>query len=373
MNPLQYNSVGYFLLINLIQMTMKIFLHVKKLTVLTLLALFVSVNLFAQKSNGKQIIYVLDVNRINPVTGLHAEEPTITFFKNNGYTVHLFSTMNLSNATPEQLDSLDKADLVYLGRTVGSANLQSEDQRAKWNAIKAPVMTGNLWALRSNRAKWFDSETIGANQNESAVIEALIEKEDPVFGDLKGIVKFWTGPYNVINIAAATSTCNGTVLLGKYDDPIGVLFVRFQPFIEFYTGLNEMPVAERVFIGCSSDQAKDASGNVIFSYFGFSDEFKQVFLNEAGRLTGIFPKVHAEKFNNAKVNVYPNPVKNGLTVAMDNLRKVEIMDVSGRTMTSLLVQKNSIAVEVDHLNKGIYFLKATDKSGKSITKKIAKD
>lgn len=351
---------------------MKNYLQLRKLTVFILFALFVSGNMFAQTSNGKQIVYVLDAARINTVTGEHTEEPTIKFFRDNGYTVDLFPTFNLSNASQEQLDSLENADLVYMGRTIPSANLSSDDQRAKWNAITTPVMTGNQWALRNNRAKWFDSEDIGANHEEFAEIEALIETDDPVFGGLSGLVKFWTGPYNVINISAAPSTCNGTIMVGKYDDPIGVLFVRFQAYMEFYSGLNEMPMGERVFIGCASDQASDADGNVIYSYFGFTDEFKQVFLNEANRLAGVGTSVD-KKFNNTEVLVYPNPVKSSLSIKMNNLSKVQILDLSGRIVTSVNSKKSEMSIDVNHLNNGVYFLKTIDANGNSITKKVTKE
>jgi hypothetical protein len=70
----------------------------------------------------------------------------------------------------------------------------------------------------------------------------------------------------------------------------------------------------------------------------------------------------------ADVRLYPNPTSGMLTVDIEGLQKVEVIDAVGRIIIS---QNNGNRVDMSRLNNGIYTVRITV-DGKTIVKKVAK-
>src|SRR4030042_2512545 len=170
---------------------MKKLLQLKKFTFLFMLVLLFPGYMSAQEL----LIYVADTNAkqvLSPdgVTNdsVLAEAPTIAIFEEDGYDVQIFQITALSAADQSVIDMLNEADLIYIGRRVGSANFQSPEKEI-WNALYPPLMTENMWALRNIRMNWFNTENILFNTavEDSAILYATIETDqidDEVFDDL---------------------------------------------------------------------------------------------------------------------------------------------------------------------------------------------
>lgn len=342
---------------------MKKNLLVKTSIVLLLTVLFLSGNVYAQ-----QIVFVYEPNVIDETTGESPEAPMMALFEEQGYEVVPFTTFTISNATEEELNQLDEADLIYIGRAVPSTNFQSPNKEI-WHTISAPIMTGNMWGLRSNRINWFESEACANIDEAEAVVSGDILTEDPVFEGLEGTVEWWYGNYSTINIDNAG---NGEVLATTSDNGY-VLFARWEEGVEFYDGAGEEPAGERVFIGCGNDNMTNDSGQKVWNYLGFSDDIKQVFLNEVARLLGVFDPVGVDNKAGLQASVYPVPANNRLTIKMENLSNVKVMDLSGRSLSTFDADDNKITVDVSNLNTGLYLLQISDVNGNSITKRISKN
>ena len=67
------------------------------------------------------------------------------------------------------------------------------------------------------------------------------------------------------------------------------------------------------------------------------------------------------------VAVYPNPVKDRLTVKAENLQLVEVYNLVGQLVTT----STSSVIDLGGLNEGIYFVRVTSE-GKAVTKRIVK-
>jgi hypothetical protein len=75
-------------------------------------------------------------------------------------------------------------------------------------------------------------------------------------------------------------------------------------------------------------------------------------ITEVSRLTGISDN----KKYNPTISVYPNPVSDILYLStIDRIEKIEIYDLSGRLIKSILTSDNRINIET--LVKGMYLLK----------------
>lgn len=333
--------------------------------VISLLAiLFIWNNVYPQ-----EIVYVYDPARIDDVTGINPDIPVMTLFEEQGYTVTRYAIRALDAASQEELDSLNNADMVFIGRAVGSDNFQDPNED-DWNAITAPIMTQNMWALRSNRMKWFDTEDCtNVDDDISSSFFGNIDADDVVFEGLSGVVEWWVGPYSTIEV---TEVPNGEVLATKTDGG-QVLFVRFSADIPYYDG-GPTPAGDRVYFGSASDNKLDENENRIYNYLGFTDDIKNVFLNEVGRILGVFPAGVTE--NNKLTNgltVYPIPANNNLVVEMESMKSVNILDLSGRNISSYKVYGKETTLDITELNSGIYILKIRDKLGNVRTMKFIKE
>jgi hypothetical protein len=72
------------------------------------------------------------------------------------------------------------------------------------------------------------------------------------------------------------------------------------------------------------------------------------------------------------VNIFPNPVKNQLNITGKKLQNATLSNVNGRVIQNFNFDKtNHAIINLDHINKGIYFLTITGNSGK-IVKKVLK-
>ena len=77
-----------------------------------------------------------------------------------------------------------------------------------------------------------------------------------------------------------------------------------------------------------------------------------------------------EENNALKVELYPNPVNNVLTVKGDNIVKVAIFNALGQEIVTV---ENRNEIDVTSLNNGLYFVRVTDVNGNVSVNKIVKE
>ena len=80
----------------------------------------------------------------------------------------------------------------------------------------------------------------------------------------------------------------------------------------------------------------------------------------------------AENSNtNSIFRFYPNPVEDELFILGTNkVKRIEIIDVLGKTVVTHLIEKSIIKIDVSELKNGIYLLQVTNENDKSETKKL---
>jgi hypothetical protein len=320
-------------------------------------------SVFAQSES--EIVFVYDPSGLNPDTDVNPdEESTVAILQEAGYMVTLFPVVDLSTAADDVFETLNNADLVYIGRRVGSTNFQDPNKQL-WNSITAPIMTGNMWALRSNRMNWFNSESCvggGTFGSEDVVMVEVLEEDDPVFADVDIYSGFWVGSWNAIE---ADGAGNGIVMLNETEN-FWPVFVRFEPGLEFYDGAEDMPEGPRTFMGMDSDN----SGASEFNYSSYTEAGLQVFLNEVARLTGNLeePGSSTEIGLNAFVS-FSNSNKQ-LVVSMNKLARIEVIDLMGRQIYSSHATNEHIQIDLAPIKKGFYVVRLTNANNQHVVQKI---
>jgi hypothetical protein len=363
----------------------------KLLQLKTIIFLCMSVLLFSVRISAQELlIYVADTTYFQWLPGdtdfsdsIIAEQVTIDKFVEDGYDVQIFQIRDLSTAEQSVLDMLDEADLIYIGRRVASSNFQDPNKEI-WNSLYPPIMTENMWALRGggadgSRMNWFNTVNIyyGTGVEDSALLKAVIEEpDDEIFEGLEELfedlditdsIGWWYGPHNIIQ---ADDVGNGTLMATAAGWPV---WVRFEDGEEFYTGSVDYPEGERVYfgLGCEINSEHEQY------YTRFTEVSKEIFLREAARLSGHWrgeEESGVKKVNYGAVasKAYFNPVIQKLVVEMDNLNKVEVLDISGKLVYTTLAKSNKLYIDLGFTESGIYLVRLIDNKNNFSTNKIIK-
>ncbi|MBN1925978.1 MAG: T9SS type A sorting domain-containing protein [Prolixibacteraceae bacterium] len=339
-------------------------LYFKRNVIVLFLFILIAGGVYAQSET--EIIFIYDPNGLNPDTGVNPDEETaVAIMQEAGYMVTLFPVVDLSTATPDVLETLNSADLIYIGRRVGSTNFQDPNKQM-WNSIEAPIMTGNMWALRSNRMNWFNSESCvggGTFGSEDIVWVDVLEEDDPVFADIDVYEGgWWIGSYNVIEVDDAG---NGLVMCVETEN-LRPVFVRFDPGLDFYDGAGDYPEGPRTFMGMDADN----SGASEFNYCAYTDDAKQVFLNEIARLTGNLEPGSSERLSGVKASVNFNQSNGQLVVSMDQLSKIEVFDLLGRQVLSSPANNEKMQIDLSNIKSGLHIVKLANSNNQFYTQKI---
>lgn len=360
---------------------MKKTLLLKRYAIVCILALFAAGPLFAQT----KLVFVTDTLKLRQGPGedvvndtVISEQHIIDMFLEDGYDVTVMQfPPNLSTADPAIYDELDMADLIYIGRPVPSVTFQ-DPEKPFWNDLYPPIMTENMWGLRNSRMNWFNTTDIAADgaAEDSAIIYASVEDpDDEVFDNLDDVfpdldwsdsIPFWYGQWDCISPPDAG---NGTVMAALAGGQ--PCWVRFEDKTEFYPGSVDEPAGERVYFGLGHD----TGGGPPQFYSHLTEVGIELKLREAARLSGHLrgqPGVGVENHRTVASKVYFNYSSKQLVVEMDNLRKVEVIDLSGRMVFSANSQSNRMFVDMGSAERGIYLVKLTDINQNFATTKFLK-
>ncbi|UCH15462.1 MAG: T9SS type A sorting domain-containing protein, partial [Bacteroidales bacterium] len=351
--------------------------------------LFMAVLLFSGPVSAQtKLVMVIDTTQkqiLSPddiqIDSILAEQVTIDIFLEDGYDVEIFHTNDgdaaLSTYDQSVIDELDVADLIVLGRRVASFSFDSPDKEL-WNGLYPPIMTSNMWACRGSRMNWFNSEGIYTNTalEDSALVYANIENpEDEIFEDMEELyegldltdtVAWWYGPHNTMDPAGDYG--NGTLMATEAGGT--PIWVRFDDGDEFYPGSVDYPEGERVYFGLGCEV-----NNRMQYYSRYTEVSKEIFLREAARLSGHDRgAVNVKKVYNGIVasKVYFNPATQKLVVEMDNLNKVEVLDISGKLVYTALAKSNKLFIDLGFAERSMYLVRLIDNKNNLSINKIIK-
>ena len=74
---------------------------------------------------------------------------------------------------------------------------------------------------------------------------------------------------------------------------------------------------------------------------------------------------------NETYQVYPNPVKDVLTVEGENLEQVSVFNTMGQLLKTVKCNGNVVNVNVSDLQNGMYIVNVIDNNGEVSSKKVS--
>lgn len=111
-------------------------------------------------------------------------------------------------------------------------------------------------------------------------------------------------------------------------------------------------------------QIKDSKGNVLVDGDGDFGSEASVLLSVTG--TESIAETTTEAYN-----IFPNPVKDVLTVKGENMSKVVIYNSLGQMVETINADANEVKVNVSAYNNGMYFINVIDNNGVMTTSKVS--
>lgn len=112
-------------------------------------------------------------------------------------------------------------------------------------------------------------------------------------------------------------------------------------------------------------QIKDSKGNIVVD--GDGD-----FGSEASALLSIGDGEAVEEIETVEsYNIFPNPVKDVLTVKGENMKQVVISNALGQVVETINTNDNEVRVDVSAFNNGMYFINVIDNNGEMTTSKVS--
>lgn len=235
---------------------------------------------------SKEVTVELPAGTIVFVTDDSNDNEQIEWLREQNYIVTTYYNSSFSTAPQADIDMLNSADLVIIGRSGSSGDFAGENKIA-WNELTAPLILNSQWIARDSRMNWFSNagDPAAYNPNPSEIIRAQIQEPgDVAFEGVtigNNLLPWLDTPVNLLYVGTPTS---GKVLAtgapGDAESEEGgpLLFVRFDAGIEFYSGAGDAPAGPRTYFGFGADE-----GGTSY-YWQLTDEAKQVYLNEIHRM-----------------------------------------------------------------------------------------
>lgn len=203
------------------------------------------------------------------------DSTALRMLRAEGYTV--VTTYPSPLSTQEMIDSLNKADLIIVGRSSTSSDLALA--KLAWNSLKVPLMLMSQHSSARDKLGWFNSIDVPHVTTVGKIYGYRTQKDTIFYGVnfLSGDTMEWSEKPEDIVIVDATT--NGNVLV-RIDSTINALLVvRFEPGTPFYAGSCDKPYAPRTFFATGLN-----TGGTVHT-FPLSAEAKKVWLAEVKRMS----------------------------------------------------------------------------------------
>lgn len=111
-------------------------------------------------ATGLSIVWVSDL-LTNATTGRLPDENLVDLLKVHGHAVTRYNPPDAGAIPPADVALLNAADLVILGRSIGSAAFDTAAEAGAWNTnVTKPLLCMNGYLTRSNRLGWFTGNGI---------------------------------------------------------------------------------------------------------------------------------------------------------------------------------------------------------------------
>jgi hypothetical protein len=237
---------------------------------------------------------------------------------------------------PRDTTRIEGEDMTVLSQTAGSLVVQDE------------TVFGSGWS-NNKHLLWYKNNLSDVVKNSTAVVAFFVNGKD--FYSIRAVLSK-AGDYGIAQLYIDNK------LIGSPIDCYNINVTRTPELaldtMELSQGTHELKI---VMVGKNSS----ASGY----YFGL-DYLKLI--KTVNVVNDIALPLEFKNFS-----VYPSPVKNKLTIVANGVYKVEISDVSGKVFITRSMGGTTSSIDISKLQNGIFILKATNRNGEFLVRKLLKN
>jgi len=104
------------------------------------------------------------------------------------------------------------------------------------------------------------------------------------------------------------------------------------------------------------------------------DYYVEVTINGCSTMSEVYTysSVGIDKIKSSKLSIYPNPSNGFINIEADHILKIEIIDITGRTVKYINTDTNKTTIDLSSQQQGTYFIKITTSNGVELSKLILK-
>ena len=253
----------------------------------------------------------------DPDTGPMADSLFILDLESEGYNVTVPLYEDFTTIGPEQIAQLNMADLVILGRGIGSGDFDDADDAA-WAELRKPIILMSNWTARAKRLGWVGSHSLPSMARVDSFNAKIEMPDDPIFNNIllpddmiipyalenlgailagkdlingEVVLSLAASDKMVYNVDQETGTVTEDTVLSAYEG--NLLLARWEPGVPMFAGDVEGKVAPvqqgyRTYITVGHDNAyDDALPGGIRNFYVFTCYMQRIWLNEVERLLSL--------------------------------------------------------------------------------------
>jgi hypothetical protein len=237
---------------------------------------------------------------------------------------------------PRDTTRIEGEDMTVLSQTAGSLVVQDE------------TVFGSGWS-NNKQLLWYKNNLSDVVKNSTAVVAFFVKSKD--LYSIKAVLSK-AGDYGITQLYVDNNPIGGPI--DCYNNNVTRFPELTLDTMELSQGIHELKI---VMVGKNSS----ASGY----YFGL-DYLKLI--KAVDVVNDIALPVEFKNFS-----VYPSPVKNKLTIVANGVYNVEISDISGKVFITRDMVEATTSIDMSNLQNGIFILKATNRNGGFLVRKLLKN
>ena len=223
-----------------------------------------------------------------------------------------------------------------------------------------PTATSSLWVSNPNNSAGFGSFAgLLMNNSELAFTSGFASSSMNLTWGTQSISVPGANQGSDVLLARINSTTGACLSLNKISSST--------PSIDFGAAIVKDASGDYIIGGGFGGTLYDVNNNTVVNEGGDSDFFITKFSTQA-----CLP-LSSESFEEAKMNIYPNPVQNAFTVPVKENTTYKLYTITGILVKEGSVNTNENTITISKLASGCYLLHLQSETGKSESVKVIKE
>jgi hypothetical protein len=327
-------------------------------------------------------------------TGVKWDSLWVDLLEKQGYEVQREDSTMVDPLGDEQIETLESADLIIVGRGCTSGDYDDAVSVEGWNNLTKPILLTTAYFARLSRWQWFNTDALIGDGNSGAPSMKVEVPDHPIFAGVE------LDENNEVAVLDGSIGSGHTSLMNTLDWGDGELLastagtesswiVYWMEGSTLHGDTDYYAVADRLFFACGTREDTNSPANPTWGWgmYNLTPQGEKIFLNAVAFLLGIVnstpgaPAAMPTKYQLAQN--YPNPFNPSTTISFSVPKaekvQLQIFNLLGELVVTLTdadfqagthnITWNGLDAYGNSVTSGIYLYRLQTKT-QTLTKKM---